>query len=197
MTKRTIVLVGLVVAVGVAVLGVAVTSGDDGDEPLPDSTTTVTADRPLTSAQAAEIREAGRALTTRLLDRVPNTGENRVDTDQSEETWRNCTAEQKDFTFEQTRNGVQYSATVFVTTPRPLTDDEVRAVADNSQITTREADPGTGTSGIFSVELTSNTRFVVDVASPCYPLPISGGGDYVSTDDILRVTGFVNKEWAR
>lgn len=197
MTKRTIVLVGLVVVIGVAVLGVAVTSGDDSDESPPDSTAKVTADRPLTSTQAAEIREAGRALTIRLLDRVPNTGENRVDTGQSAETWRNCTAEQKDFSFEQTRNGVQYSATVFVTTPRPFTDDEIRALADSAQITTRKADPGEGTSGIFSVDLTSNTRFVVDVVSPCYPIPISGGGDYVSTDDIMRVTGFVNKEWKR
>ena len=185
------------IAVTLVVVGLMTLATSCGSSPraaLPGTTDRVTSDRPLTTAQATDVRDAARALTFDMVDRIAIDGRD-VDEDRSYESWTRCTAAQKDL-FQTTYNGLLYTAQLFMTGPTPLPATDVHALIRDLGVDWESDSPGRGQRGIYSVRLPDRGALGFTVLSPCYFLRDAGDSGMTS-DETTRVTGFLRQELRR
>lgn len=175
--------------IAVTITASACSSGDP--QQLPGSDREVSSSDPITPAQAASVRNAGRSMALNYVRRLSAT-EADIDDARSLEEWENCTAAQKSFTFHPTQNGVVYTAVVYVDRP-PLSDDEVKARFRDAPTEWKPGDDVDGTNGVFRVRADGQQQpFFFQVSSPCYYF---GDVDGIPLDEQRKVTGFISREW--
>lgn len=165
--------------------------------PLPDSAATVDDGSPLTAVQAAQVRAHGRAVTQAMIDRLTE-GTELVPGSGSTEEWAGCCAVADALSHGSHYNGVLY-ATDIVFEPETAVDaDTVRTKFAPVEIGWHEDDSCIGSAGIFRVSVETSAAVRIQVSSPCYfirELDASDGGT-LPGEDIIAVTGFLQKAWA-
>ncbi|MGV9479367.1 hypothetical protein [Gordonia aichiensis] len=181
----------LVVIAAVGLLLISCSTGKKA--PLPDSSVVVDSQSPLTAEQARSVRQHGRALMDRIMAEV-DAGSGGVDSDRSTEQWRSCTAKQK-FAFEPTRNGVQYSATVFIDRLRGMTVETFHHQTRESGVEWNRDDATRGKAGVYDVQIAHLRAGSIQVYSPCYYLQAATDSNSFSADDIENVTSFLQQKW--
>ncbi len=166
--------------------------------PLPGSASTVDDDAPLTTAQAAQVRAHGRALTQAMIDLIARAVQLAPEGDVSTEEWAGCCAVSDSLSYGTHYNGVLYSSDITFAPATGLDSEQLHRILAAAEISWYDDDPCVGTVGVFRISVDTTAALRIGVTSPCYfirELTDADGGT-LPADDIAAVTGFLNRGWA-